>query len=522
MSNILTNNINARSGNKITIGDSNDTVSIPGTLTYEDVSNVDSVGVITAQSDVVIADKIIHLGDTDTAIRFPAADTFTVETASDEALRVDSSQRLLVGTNSNRATAAGLRAKLQVEGTGGGANTTAISITQNSDDANPAKFSLTKTRSTAVGGVTAVVDDDNLGRIDFSGADGTDAITVAARIDAEVDGTPGSNDMPGRLVFFTTADNASSPTERLRITSDGQLELRKDQDGVTGRPDNRIIFKDTDTSVAANQPIGEISWYSTDSGMANVNSYIRGINEATNGSGALTFGVKASGSSEIEALRVTSTGNIGIGTNNPGRRFDIAQANSTAYSGTDFDQNYNSLRLRNYTDNQSVGLQFLIGSNGEAAITANETSDGSTQLIFGTRGGGARRQRFKIQEDGATVYYGNATTLSGVTASTRAEVSSGGTLDLEIPGTSVVGHLYVISVLTSNANSRTARSYRIALRLNNSPLITQEFSDNGGGGGKDFSISEASGGSFPNTLRFTDTSSSAVTVSMHFVGCAGL
>ena len=47
MSNILTNNINPRSGNKITIGGVNDTVSIAGTLSYEDISNVDSVGIIT-------------------------------------------------------------------------------------------------------------------------------------------------------------------------------------------------------------------------------------------------------------------------------------------------------------------------------------------------------------------------------------------------------------------------------------------------------------------------------------------
>jgi hypothetical protein len=31
--------------------------------------------------------------------------------------------------------------------------------------------------------------------------------------------TPGANDMPGRLVFSTTADGASSPTERMRIDS---------------------------------------------------------------------------------------------------------------------------------------------------------------------------------------------------------------------------------------------------------------------------------------------------------------
>ena len=92
-------------------------ISVGGTLTYEDVTNVDSVGLVTARSglrvvgggatvtgvstffsDVSIADKIIHTGDTNTAIRFPAADTFTVETSGVEALRVDSSGRLLVGT----------------------------------------------------------------------------------------------------------------------------------------------------------------------------------------------------------------------------------------------------------------------------------------------------------------------------------------------------------------------------------------------------------------------------------------
>ena len=65
-------------------------VSIGGTLTYEDVTNIDSVGIITARSDVSIADKIIHTGDTNTAIRFPAADTFTVETAGTERVRIAS------------------------------------------------------------------------------------------------------------------------------------------------------------------------------------------------------------------------------------------------------------------------------------------------------------------------------------------------------------------------------------------------------------------------------------------------
>jgi hypothetical protein len=46
---------------------------------------------------VTIADKIIHAGDTNTAIRFPAADTVTVETSGAERLRVDSSGNLGLG-----------------------------------------------------------------------------------------------------------------------------------------------------------------------------------------------------------------------------------------------------------------------------------------------------------------------------------------------------------------------------------------------------------------------------------------
>ena len=72
-------------------------VSIGGTLTYEDVTNIDSVGIITARSDISIADKIIHTGDTNTSIRFPAVDTFTVETAGTERVRVTSDGKFGVG-----------------------------------------------------------------------------------------------------------------------------------------------------------------------------------------------------------------------------------------------------------------------------------------------------------------------------------------------------------------------------------------------------------------------------------------
>ena len=91
----VSGNIKAVHGNftgvvTATSGTFNGPVTIGGTLTYEDVTNIDVVGIITARSDVSIADKIVHTGDTNTAIRFPAADTFAVETAGSERLRVTS------------------------------------------------------------------------------------------------------------------------------------------------------------------------------------------------------------------------------------------------------------------------------------------------------------------------------------------------------------------------------------------------------------------------------------------------
>ena len=72
-------------------------VVVTGICTATTFSGAISGTTGTFSGDVSIADKIVHTGDTDTAIRFPAADTFTVETGGSERIRVDSSGNMGLG-----------------------------------------------------------------------------------------------------------------------------------------------------------------------------------------------------------------------------------------------------------------------------------------------------------------------------------------------------------------------------------------------------------------------------------------
>jgi len=77
-----------------------------------------------------------------------------------------------------------------------------------------------KSRNTDITNLGVVSDDDILGSIEFTGADGN-SYAQGAHIRALVDGTPGDGDMPTRLTFSTSADGSGVPTERMRIDSGG-------------------------------------------------------------------------------------------------------------------------------------------------------------------------------------------------------------------------------------------------------------------------------------------------------------
>ena len=189
-------------------------LTVGGVLTYEDVTNVDSVGVVTARlgvnvtggeiavgaafsvgqagvvtatsfvgnitgtasdasgasSDFSIADKIVHTGDTNTAIRFPAADTFTVETGGTERLRVLSDGTVSSGTTTGTPGTVAAGSVLLT-------NTNAGFFSHNSGDA---KFGSAGTNNVLfqVNGIEQV-------RIDTSGNVGINTASQTSTLDVE-------------------------------------------------------------------------------------------------------------------------------------------------------------------------------------------------------------------------------------------------------------------------------------------------------------------------------------------------
>mgnify|MGYP006400916397 CR=1 FL=1 len=77
--------------------------------------------------------------------------------------------------------------------------------------------------SNTLGSTTLVTDDVGLGGISWVGADGSNYFSQAASITAFVDGSSGSAQMPGRIVFSTTAAGGDGATERMRLDSSGDL-----------------------------------------------------------------------------------------------------------------------------------------------------------------------------------------------------------------------------------------------------------------------------------------------------------
>lgn len=170
---------------------------------------------------------------------------------------LDSAGRVLVGAASNNTQ---FGSSVQIVGTSSDA--TQLWQRSTTGTGGPELY-LAKSRGTA-SSPTVVAADDAVGLIDFRGYSGAGANYVqAASIQAFVDGTPDSagdtTDMPGRLVFSTTADGAGTPTEQMRLDSAGNLRFNSGYGSVATAYGCRAWVNFNGTGTVAIRANGNVS-----------------------------------------------------------------------------------------------------------------------------------------------------------------------------------------------------------------------------------------------------------------------
>ena len=307
-----------------------------------------------------------------------------------EAMRITHDGRLLVGTS----TSFDLNASVQSVGTGayrfegfrfGSDNGIMVLGSANGTQASP-----------------SVLTSPNLGLgiIQFRSYDGA-AYRDGASIYAVAESEWASADCPTRLVFATTADGASSPTERMRIDSSGRLLVGTSSALATGNTDLLQVSSSEgatlslcrfDSTVSTNEYLGGISFLGRDTFVANEAALIKAEADAahtdTSSPGRLVFSTTTGGaSSPTERMRITQDGEVLLG--------------NTAFSAT-----ANMIGFANLEP----------GATAAQALFANtEAADESALLIVN-----------RHVSDGKLVQFRHANTTEGTISVSGTTVTYGG------------------------------------------------------------------------------------------------
>ena len=293
------------------------TVSVGGTLTYEDVTNVDSVGLITARNGIEVTDKGVQVG-TGATVDSAAANTLTFLTGGSEALRIDSSGKVGLGTdNPNKIL------KVEYPDPGSGSD----GLTQKDTGNDTTTFFGTVGPS-----------------YNYIGHSGHAGMVYSSR-DLAI-GVDHNNS--GVIKFYT--GNA----ERLRITSDGKVVAGGNGTGYPSRLQSHGAGNLLDLNSTSGACV--IKFYESGSGRFDIRT--------NNGSSGLNFYDSLNG---IERVRIDSSGNIGVGLANPAHQLELGNGDST-------------IRL-NATAGGNAALKFLTNTGNVGQIVFGDTDDDDIGFI---------------------------------------------------------------------------------------------------------------------------------------------
>ena len=149
-----------------------------------------------------------------------SANKIGLSTASANRLVVDPNGCVLIGGGTSSVTVGSVAAGLQLHSTVS-TNGAQFSIARFNNDTAGGRLVLGKSRHSTTAGGTIVQAGDFAGIIEFAVDDGQDLVSRIAEIRAVVETGVAADDTPGYLSFRTTADNASSTSERVRIDKSG-------------------------------------------------------------------------------------------------------------------------------------------------------------------------------------------------------------------------------------------------------------------------------------------------------------
>ncbi len=317
----------------------------------------------------------VTLGDTDDwnigQLGYDNSDNsmfFTTNNA--EALRIDNSGRLLVGHSADIGNQS-----LQVVTSNGA--TAGLFKYGNNDDGSELTFFTS--RNASKGSHTVVQNGDYLGRIFFRGSDGS-GFERGAEIAVRVDGTPGTNDMPGRIEFYTTPDGSTTPSERLKIDSSGNLGI-----GGNGTGNGLGVFLRRSSPTTSNFYEASDGTKTMITGVDSSNDFVKIGSLSNHPVGFVT--------NNSERLRIDSSGKVAIGSTSPEFKFMVADAGYSAIEiksdRTGATENIGGLHFK--TASTSVAyIQSLVDGTlkfrNTSSLTERMRIDSSGRLLVGRTG----------------------------------------------------------------------------------------------------------------------------------------
>ena len=546
-------------------------VSIGGTLTYEDVTNIDSVGIITARTGIkvlagginavgvvtatslTINDYIYHHGDTNTFIGFESNDTIRFNTNGSDKLKINSSGHLILADDNDTyihhpaadsfAITTGGNERLRINSTGAViiANKLTNSASYTSHNANfyggnvntgGVRIEVAHSTTSVSGNTASGSFPHHLLLSNYSGTGSADNRMCSIGFDIPTTSTHANAVIAYQATAAGTGDlqfhleSGNSISEKLRITSGGNVVI-----GHNAANAKLHIASGTSSAVGdATNPALQIG------STANYRFAIRTTNEQAiiankNGDDGIAFHTKAANSGSFgEALRITSSGQllvnattINAGGAAPRMAIDVG------------DSNLHGITIQaggGESNGDLAGIAFGHGNTGEiarpkAAIAHNRTTSyGVGDLCFYVDGAGDNNavssgdERLRITADGNAVFTDKDSGHIGGGFYSRTKSVTGGTTNNFMRFTLVHGALAGAIYLTCSNNAYSiSKSYTFAVQYGDGSNVNLQ-SDSGPMGGVDFIVSCSTSAS-THTFRVQNVGGATVEVNLTVVvGCA--